>query len=318
LTHPEFSGKIQAEDTERDAWAASVSNAALEGCPWSYGRLVSLMDVLKFGAERFVSLTRQLAEMRTTAKHNASAPISGGYTLDTVKADEVWLKAMDDAVLDGLADNCQSIGLSVSLEFLKTVRAECVSRTMTITEWTLRLGTLQEVVEQELKTVVLLHIPKEKVGRYENPRKGWEAIINRFPNAVGDIEEMGKSFALSRYTAAVFHSVQVIEVGLIELGKFLGVNDPLSGWTSVATALKQIVDKKHPARTAFERDNFPVIEQLQGTVEALKNAWRNKVSHAHGKLVIMGADFNEEIAEEILMATRALMRRLTEDLPGTI
>jgi hypothetical protein len=52
-------------------------------------------------------------------------------------------------------------------------------------------------------------------------------------------------------------------------------------------------------------------------VEALKNAWRNKISHAHGKLIVMtGEEFHPDVAEEILTATRAFMRRLAEGLPA--
>jgi hypothetical protein len=57
------------------------------------------------------------------------------------------------------------------------------------------------------------------------------------------------------------------------------------------------------------------LEQIQGTVEGLKNAWRNKISHVQGKLTLMSVEFSPEIAEEILLATRAFMRRLAEDLP---
>ncbi len=57
------------------------------------------------------------------------------------------------------------------------------------------------------------------------------------------------------------------------------------------------------------------LEQVQGTIQALQFAWRNKVSHAHGKLTVMTGDFNPEVAEEILYASRAFMRRLATDAP---
>jgi hypothetical protein len=320
LTHLDFLSKIQNEDTEHGVLATSVPYPDVgrkpSGCLWITSGLVSLLEILKFSAGRFVEISRKIAEMRTGVKK--ASPMSSGYSFDNIIADEEWLRIIDGHCLRPLADDCQAIGLSVSLEFLKTVRGECASGRMSVRDWTARLDGLQEVIEHELATVVLLHIPKGRASVYEQPRKGWESIIDRFPTALGDIEEMQKSFALSRYSAAVFHSVQVIEVGLIELGRFLQVNDPISGWSAVATELKRIIEKKHPTRSDFERDNFAFIEQLQGTVEALKNAWRNKISHTHGKLAVMGTDFNEEIAEEIILATRAFMRRLTDGLPAAI
>jgi hypothetical protein len=151
---------------------------------------------------------------------------------------------------------------------------------------------------------------------YSKPWKNWEEILRRFPDTASDIEEASKCFALSRYGAAVFHSLQIIEIGLIELGTFIGVADPKSGWTAVANRLAKILSTKHHDRTEFEKQNFEFLEQVQGTVEALKNAWRNKVSHAQGKLVLLTKDFSPEIAEEILFATRAFMRRIATGLPA--
>jgi hypothetical protein len=95
--------------------------------------------------------------------------------------------------------------------------------------------------------------------------------------------------------------MQVIEIGLIELGAFIKVNDPKSGWTAVSNALNAIIKKPHAAQSRFERKNFAFFEQLQGTVDGLKNAWRNKISHAQGRLVLLSTDFNSEIAEEIFV-----------------
>jgi hypothetical protein len=120
---------------------------------------------------------------------------------------------------------------------------------------------------------------------------------------------------LSRYAAAIFHSVQVVEVGLIELGKLIDVSDPMPGWTATTNRLQNIIKKGHAARTPFEQQHFAFLEQMHGTIEGLKNAWRNKVSHAHAKLTLLTADFSPDVAEEILFATRAFMRRLVTDGP---
>ena len=146
----------------------------------------------------------------------------------------------------------------------------------------------------------------EETEHYKNPRKGWEEIVGRFPNALDDIEEARKCYALSRYAASVFHSVEVVECGLLELGQLIGVKDPHSGWTAVTNELRKIVTKEYKERTDFERTHFEFLEQIEGTVEALKNAWRNKISHAQGKLILLTKDFTPEIAEDIL-SRRALL-----------
>lgn len=175
------------------------------------------------------------------------------------------------------------------------------------------VGELFGRLEDEMKRS-FWSLNSDEVDYYIRPRKGWEAVIERFPATVDDVEEARKCFALSRYSAAVFHSLEVVEIGLIELGTFIHVTDPHSGWTAIANRLQKIVSKKYEDRDDFERQNFPFLEQLQGTVEALKNAWWNKISQAQGKLVLMSKDFSAEIAEEILFATRAFMRRLADGL----
>jgi hypothetical protein len=174
---------------------------------------------------------------------------------------------------------------------------------------------LQERLIDETESKVFWALNIKESELYSNPRKGWEEIIERFPDTLTDVEEASKCLALSRYAAAIFHSIQVVEVGLIELGKLIGVTDPLSGWTATTNGLQRIIKKGHEARTPFEQQNFPFLEQVHATIEGLKNAWRNKISHAQGRLTLMTRDFSPEVAEEILFATRAFMRRLAEGLP---
>lgn len=171
-------------------------------------------------------------------------------------------------------------------------------------------------VQDEMGKLLVMRIPRDRQEIYEEPLKGWEEIVGRFHKALTDIEESRKCFALSRYTAAVFHSLQVVEAGLIELGNFINVNDPNSGWSAIAQRLTKLLTTKYQDLTEFEKANRPFLEQMQGTVEALKNAWRNKISHAQGKLSVMtGEEFHPDVAEEILSATRAFMRRLADGLP---
>ena len=130
-----------------------------------------------------------------------------------------------------------------------------------------------------------------------------------------DIEEAGKCFALGRYPAAVFHCMQVMEHGLVALGEFMEIADPKSGFTAVANALQRVKDKKHQDRTDFEKEHFAFFEQMHGSVQAAKDAWRNKINHAQGAPRLMTADFSPAVAQEIYIATRGFMRRLATDLP---
>ena len=177
------------------------------------------------------------------------------------------------------------------------------------------VAELIDRLEDEAKSLMFFALTPRESELFSYARKGWERSIERFPAIVDDVEEACKCFALSRYAAAVFHSIQIVETGLIDFGRFLKISDPHSGWTAVSQALKKIIEKKHQDRSRFEKRNFQFLEQMQGSVEGLKNAWRNKISHVQHRLVLMSAEFSPDVAEEILIATRGFMRRLAEDLP---
>jgi hypothetical protein len=170
-------------------------------------------------------------------------------------------------------------------------------------------------LRDEASIPTLLRLSIERVKFYKEPRADWEEVIARFPATVSDIEEANICFSLERYAACVFHCVQVVESGLIALGGFIGVQDPKSGWTSTGNELDRIIKKKYPDLTTFEAQYIEFFKQIRATVVALQDAWRNKISHAQGRLAVMTADFSPRVAEEILMASRGFMRRLATDLP---
>jgi hypothetical protein len=219
------------------------------------------------------------------------------------------------AALNSYLDDLQDIGLSASSATIRKIIEELKKDGCKWSGVSLLASEPVGRLVDETGDKVFFSLTLRESEFFNNCKRGWEKAVVRFPAVVTDVEEASKCFALSRYASSVFHSVQIVEAGLIALGGFLRVKDPNSGWTAVSQALKKVIDKSHKDRTLFERRNFKFLEQMQGTVEGLKNAWRNKISHTQGRLVLMTTDFSPDVAEEILLATRAFMRRLAEDLP---
>jgi hypothetical protein len=168
----------------------------------------------------------------------------------------------------------------------------------------------------EMKGVAFIYLDPKEAKYYDKPREGWGAVEGRFPKVTDDIEEASKCYALGRYVACIYHALQVTEIGLLELGVFIGVRDPKSGFTAVFSALDAIIEKKHGDRTEFEQRNFPFLEQVHAAVGPMKNAWRNKISHAQARPLLLSGIYTAEIAEDILLSTRAFMRRLAMGLPS--
>jgi hypothetical protein len=182
--------------------------------------------------------------------------------------------------------------------------------------WASHLNELRSRLESELSHRLFLHMRSDRAKYFDEPRAGWESILEGFPECIVDVEEMRRCFALSRYPACVFHSLQVLELGVVRLGEFMGCADHKKGWDATSNELKKIAKKAYSEKDNWEKRHFQFLEQMDGAVEALKTAWRNKISHAAERLhLIPGGAFAPDIAEEIMAATRAFMRRLATEMP---
>jgi hypothetical protein len=177
------------------------------------------------------------------------------------------------------------------------------------------LRDLRRRFEDDFRTAFFLQLTPEEAEHYSLPMKGWEMIRAKFPECMPDVEEMRKCFAVSRYPASVFHSMQVIEHGLIHLGKWLGVKDHKPGWNATTRELTRICRLDAKNRDPWETKHYGFISQMDAVAYSLMTAWRHKIDHAAGRLALLPGDFAPEIAEEIASATRGFMRRLADELP---
>jgi hypothetical protein len=216
-----------------------------------------------------------------------------------------------------LADMLEEAGLPVSVEYARNAAEGLDTPSQNISSESAQqvMEEVAHAIENECATIVFFSVEARKRPYFDNYNAGWEPVVARFRDTATDIEEMGKCYALGRYAASVFHAVRANEAVLIGLGKLIGDRDPTPGWSSVTNTLKDVLDKKFPNRTPFEQEHTQFFEQVYATVVTLKNAWRNKVSHAHGTLALMTVEFSPEIAEEIIVATRAFCRRVASEMP---
>jgi hypothetical protein len=280
---------------------------------WRPGRLWSLWDIMRrFSVAQLLAIAAAGGLSGARIEFDKHFPVKPDSKSNMLEESNV-VKFIESH--ESVAQACIDLELTCSLATIRKIQEMLRSPNPSYTKLHPLDLELQNRLIDETFHKVFWALSIRESELYDNPRKGWKEIIEHFPDTVTDIEEASKCFALSRYAAAIFHSVQVVEVGLIELGKLIGVADPLSGWTATTNRLQSIIKKGHEARTPFERQHFSFFEQMHGTIEGLKNAWRNKISHAQAKLILLTADFSPDVAEEILFATRAFMRRLAEGLP---
>lgn len=142
--------------------------------------------------------------------------------------------------------------------------------------------------------------------------------VNRaFPSAVYDLQEAGNCLAVGCFTAAVFHSMRAVEVGLRSLCKHFDiseVNGPhgesvkvefLTWETLVGQIQAAITAKEGRMPKGEERQEFAsYFRGLLLQAINFKEAYRNHVMHSR-------VNYNEDSANGILRDVERFMRELS-------
>jgi hypothetical protein len=268
--------------------------------------VVSLWEMLEFYAEVVVKFLSELGALERMAMDEGR---------DTPARPEIVMAICAKVgILQAMA---AQYSLNSSDQQCQRIIRSCEASGMRLSCGEIRddLRELRRRFEDDFKGELFLKLTSQEANQYREPMKGWEEILGRFPEAIRDVEEMQRCLSLNRYPASVFHSMQVVEHGLIYLGKWLGINDHKPGWNATTRELTRICRLEAKNRDDWETRNFGFIGQMDAVSHSLMTSWRHKIDHASGRLILLPGDFAPEIAEEIISATRGFMRRLATELP---
>ncbi len=245
-----------------------------------HSQLVSPWEIMKrFSPANFLVVAQAL-EM-VTSSHDPSAKLES-------RSKELGIVAFSPCI-----KMCADLELKASEVTIDKILALYGKTDATYREQEILAKELQGRIVDEMLLQSFFALNSSEALRFNYWASGWEDILDRFPEASRDVEEMNKCFALSRYTASMFHALHVAEWGAIHLGDFIGISDPLKGWRPTEKKLKDIVDAGH--------------SKLPPTLT---------VDHAANNLVVVfNAEFTPDIAEHIISAVRIYMQRLVEGIP---
>ncbi len=168
-------------------------------------------------------------------------------------------------------------------------------------------GDLRRRIEDELSTVLLMHVPSQVAGYYDDAPLFGEAVALKFGDAVTDIQEAGKCFALARYTACVFHLMRVMEHSVQYLGKQLGVGlVEEKNWHNILDEVDKAI-KNLPVGTGRQKGERNKFSQASAYLRMVKDAWRNDVMHPKGT-------YTGEEAERVFRNVKDFMVHLATKL----
>jgi hypothetical protein len=152
-------------------------------------------------------------------------------------------------------------------------------------------------------------VARELAFVYHNDKPFGDAVFDAFPSARLDIQNAGKCGVLGQSTAAVFHLMRAMEVGLKVMGRAAGIPYAPS-WESYLNQFNAKFKVDHKSKPASWKRKEPLFRELCGDLLAIKYAWRNPTMH-----VVREYSFDEAV--QVYKLVQAFMARLADQYRET-
>jgi hypothetical protein len=242
-------------DRNRQPWVSS---------PYS---LISWWDMQKFSAAQFYEFGSRIG--------------AGRRQFELMEKDKVvpkaeWKLNPGYKLLKIVKKQCESIDLRVSAlcvgEFLRNVD---VTGSVSSKQLSKVLSEVENTIRREMSCVQFFYMPSEQTDFYSQNELFGAQVNAKFPSIQYDMEEAGNSFAMGRGTACVFHLMRIMEVGVREFGKKLGVslvNE--KNWQNILDELNKAIKILSPKAAGTVE-----MSQASANLYAVKLGWRNEVMH---------------------------------------
>lgn len=194
---------------------------------------------------------------------------------------------------------CTEIGLKISVKAADHVLF-LLSRTSTLAEVKEAMTHLERTIAWEMGDRLFTYVPPDRAAFYGQTELFGKDVNTKFPNIQYDMVEAGNSYAAGRGTATVFHLMRIMETGVQELGKKLGVslvNE--KNWQNIIEEIDKAI------RTLPKTPQRSEISQVSGNLYAVKLAWRNEVMHPKDTYTL-------EEAENLIRLVKVFMEQLAK------
>jgi hypothetical protein len=220
-----------------------------------------------------------------------------------------------DRALDGLEEELTKFDLDAALDRLALLREResTFGKGLFVGVGALAepyLETLIEAMIGQLARRYYVYVPVEVADFYTDPLSKFPRSLFRFPSIKADVEEACRCYALRRYTASVFHSMGILQVGLYSLAQETGASFPfkiqLAEWETVIAQIESKIKKMRELPKSDKKDeDLTFYSNLAVQFRYFKEAWRNHVAH-------LREEYDKDQAHSIILHVRDFM-----ELAGT-
>ncbi len=234
--------------------------------------VVSLLDMLRFYADKFVRLAREIQTLHTEFQHELhSAEASEPVPVDLLPSGIEHIHR--------LRDECSGALLTSAVDqvdrMLKSLKKGTSAR-----NFVGLMHELQNRIDDELTRKIIYYVESDRVT-FCDP--GWlvdSPIVASFPTAFKEIQSAGRCYAFGEAPASAFHSMRALEVALGALASHFGVDFQSTNWHPVIEKIESAIRDISKAQKSQQRlDDEKFFGGLGRHFMFLKNGWRNHVMH---------------------------------------
>jgi len=199
---------------------------------------------------------------------------------------------------------CHRLGLTLSELLIKRIK-DCLTQDAQISlNDIIKLNDeLENRMIDEMKSRKFFSIEPDKQQLLVDDLFG-KQVAEAFPSVEQDIKHAGKCLAFEEWTASVFHSMRILEIGLSVLAKDVDVPKvDYRNWES----LIQDIETNIKTASAGDKIKEQFYSEAALQFRYFKNAWRNHVMHVRDT-------YDEQRAETIFSHAREFMVHLSAKL----
>jgi len=276
--------------SELDLLPQWASKSELTSAPWNtapYG-VVSLFDMLKYAAAAFYKLSEEFSTLAQTPMLLQKPEIQKQCQLS----------------LNELHDYCEQLELPLSKNQIATiidaVNGDDIERVRR------SFLELQKRVYEELEAKACFCLPGNKV-RYWNPV--WlldTPIYDKFRSAWEEFQRAGHCYAFGENTACVFHLMRIVDFGLRQVAKSLGIEYEARNWNGIGNKIQEKMEQKYKTKTADWKKSEPMYAEILTDIQAIGRGHRNPALHELEK------KYEERDAQHMLNVVEGFMLHLAK------
>lgn len=260
--------------------------------------------MIELDAEKFIQAVQEVRRLSTIAEQELSGSDEATAPLIRERMASTIGELLDHLALIG----AQSAWVSAD-RFAANLADP--SHPLTYGELKKPLADIESRFSDHLQFIKLFVVRGEQMYLLGSPiQLLGEETAKRFPNVWFDCEEAAKCLLVQRPTAAVFHAMRMLEVGIKAFAKRLRIEDPTKpsqrNWGIILGKIRTKIDSEYPASHRIAGSEGAFFDRIYATLDAVKNPWRNETMHVQGV-------YQDGEARHILSCAAALLQIMAED-----